>query len=399
MKITKIDVLLVTTANPIWRPILCRIHTDEGIYGDGEAAVAYISSQTAAFGMIQDLARFIIGMDPLQNEVIWDKLYKTTFWGQNGGPVVFAGISALDIALWDIKGKFFNAPLHVLLGGKRRDKLRAYASQLQFGWEMDWPEAATGIPQRSAQDYANVCKKAMAEGYDAVKIDFFTFDKTGEGYQQFTEEERTRLIKPYYLNMIEERLSAIREACGPDLDIIIENHSFPDAQGAVQIGQMAEKYRIMYFEEPNTPTPYMQKYIADKVNIPQASGERIYSRWQYAPYFENKSLQVIQPDIGNCGGLTEAKKICDMAYTYDVSVQAHVCATPLSTSVALHLEAVIPNFVIHEHHVNNRCIFNYGLAKYNPQPEKGYIAVPNEPGIGNEITEQAYRQAQVAVIR
>ena len=399
MKITKIDVLLVTTANPIWRPILCRIHTDEGIYGDGEAAVAYISSQTAAFGMIQDLARFIIGMDPLQNEVIWDKLYKTTFWGQNGGPVVFAGISALDIALWDIKGKFFNAPLHVLLGGKRRDKLRAYASQLQFGWEMDWPEAATGIPQRSAQDYANVCKKAMAEGYDAVKIDFFTFDKTGEGYQQFTEEERTRLIKPYYLNMIEERLSAIREACGPDLDIIIENHSFPDAQGAVQIGQMAEKYRIMYFEEPNTPTPYMQKYIADKVNIPQASGERIYSRWQYAPYFENKSLQVIQPDIGNCGGLTEAKKICDMAYTYDVGVQAHVCATPLSTSVALHLEAVIPNFVIHEHHVNNRCIFNYGLAKYNPQPEKGYIAVPNEPGIGNEITEQAYRQAQVAVIR
>lgn len=399
MKITKVDVLLVTTANPIWCPILCRIHTDEGIYGDGEAAVAYISSQTAAFGMIQDLARFIIGMDPLQNEVIWDKLYKTTFWGQNGGPVVFAGISALDIALWDIKGKFFNAPLHVLLGGKRRDKLRAYASQLQFGWEMDWPEAITGIPQRSAQDYANVCKKAMAEGYDAVKIDFFTYDKTGEGYQQFTEEERTRLIKPYYLNMIEERLIAIREACGPDLDIIIENHSFPDAQGAVQIGQMAEKYRIMYFEEPNTPTPYMQKYIADKVNIPQASGERIYSRWQYVPYFENKSLQVIQPDIGNCGGLTEAKKICDMAYTYDISVQAHVCATPLSTSVALHLEAVIPNFVIHEHHVNNRCIFNYGLAKYNPQPEKGYIAVPNEPGIGNEITEQAYRQAQVVVIR
>ncbi len=399
MKITKVDVLLVTTANPIWRPILCRIHTDEGIYGDGEAAVAYISSQTAAFGMIQDLARFIIGMDPLQNEVIWDKLYKTTFWGQNGGPVVFAGISALDIALWDIKGKFFNAPLHVLLGGKRRDKLRAYASQLQFGWEMDWPEPITGIPQRSAQDYANVCKKAMAEGYDAVKIDFFTFDKVGEGAQQFTEEERTRLIKPYYLNMIEERLVAIREACGPDLDIIIENHSFPDAQGAVQIGQMAEKYRIMYFEEPNTPTPYMQKYIADKVNIPQASGERIYSRWQYAPYFENKSLQVIQPDIGNCGGLTEVKKICDMAYTYDVGVQAHVCATPLSTSVALHLEAVIPNFVIHEHHVNNRCVFNYGLAKYNPQPEQGYIAVPNEPGIGNEITEQAYRQAQVVVIR
>lgn len=395
MKITKIDVLLVTTANPIWRPILCRIYTDEGIYGDGEAAVAYISGQTAAFGMIQDFARMIIGMDPLKNEVIWDKLYKSTFWGQNGGPIVFSGISALDIALWDIKGKYFKAPLHVLLGGKRRDKLRAYASQLQFGWEKDWKESATGIPQCTPADYAITCKNAMNEGYDAVKIDFFTFDKDGT---PFTEEERTGLIKPYYINMIDERLAAIRKECGPDLDIIIENHSFLDAQGAVQIGQMAEKYRIMYFEEPNTPTPYMQAYIANKVNIPQASGERIYSRWQYVPYFENKSLQVIQPDIGNCGGITEVKKICDMAYAYDVSVQAHVCASPLSTSVALHLESVIPNFIIHENHVNNRCLFNSNLSKYNPQPINGYLEVPNEPGIGNEISEEAYRLAHVVTI-
>jgi len=396
MKITKVDVLLVTTSNPIWRPILCRIHTDKRIFGDGEAAVAYISGQTAAFGMIQDLAKMIIGMDPLKNEAIWDKLYKSTFWGQNGGPIVFSGISALDIALWDIKGKYYKAPLHELLGGKRRDKLRSYASQLQFGWEMDWAEPTTGRPQCTAEDYAKVCRKAMDEGYDAVKIDFFTFDKNGT---PFTDEERTRLLKPYYVNLIEERLSAIRKECGMDLDIIIENHSFPDAQGAIQIGQMAEKYRIMYFEEPNTPTPYMQKYISDKVNIPQASGERIYGRWQYVPYFENKSLQVIQPDIGNCGGITEVKKICDMAYAYDVSVQAHVCASPLSTSVAMHLESVIPNFVIHEHHVNNRCTCNYNLAKYNPQPVNGYLEVPNEPGIGNEITEQAYKQAQVITIQ
>jgi len=396
MKITKVDVLLVNTPNPIWHPILCRVYTDEGIYGDGEAAVAYVSGQTAAFGMIQDFAKILIGMDPLKNEVIWDKLYKTTFWGQNGGPIIFSGISALDIAMWDIKGKYFNAPLHVLLGGKRRDKLRTYASQLQFGWEADWKEATTGIPQRTKEDYARTCKKAMDEGYDAIKIDFFTFDKDGT---PFTEEQRTRILKPYYINMIEERLSEIRKVCGPDLDIIIENHSFIDSQGAVQIGQMAEKYRIMYFEEPGTPTPYMQKFITEKVNIPQASGERIYSRWQYAPYFENKSLQVIQPDIGNCGGITEAKKICDMAYTYDVSVQAHVCASPLSTSVSLHLEAVIPNFLIHEHHVANRCRWNANLSKYNPQPVNGYFEVPNEPGIGNEISSDAFKQAQVVTIK
>lgn len=396
MKITKVDVLLVDTPNPIWHPILCRVYTDSGIYGDGEAAVAYVSGQTAAFGMIQDLAKILIGMDPLQNEVIWDKMYKTTFWGQNGGPIVFSGISALDIAMWDIKGKFFNQPLHVLLGGKRRDNLRTYASQLQFGWEWDWQGATTGIPSFTTADYANVCKKAMDEGFDAVKIDFFTFGPDG---QAFGEEERTRIILPKYMHMIEDRLKAIREKCGWDLDIIIENHSFLDAQGAVQVGQMAEKYRILYFEEPNTPSPYMQKFIADKVNIPQASGERIYSRWQYAPYFENKSLQVIQPDIGNCGGLTEAKKICDMAYTYDVNVQAHVCASPLSTSVSLHLESVIPNFIIHEHHVANRCRWNGNLSKYNPQPVNGKFAVPNEPGIGNEISEAAFKQARIVTIK
>jgi len=396
MKITKIDVLLVDApANPIWHPILCRVYTDTGIYGDGEAAVAYVSGQTAAFGMIQDLAKIVVGMDPLQNEVIWDKMYKTTFWGQNGGPIVFSGISAIDIALWDIKGKFFNQPLHVLLGGKRRDKLRAYASQLQFGWDWD-SKVGMGKQSYTTADYADVCVRAMDEGYDAVKIDFFTFGPNGEA---FGEDERTRIILPKYMHMIEDRLKAIREKCGWDLDIIIENHSFLDAQGAVQVGQMAEKYRILYFEEPNTPSPFMQKYIADKVNIPQASGERIYSRWQYAPYFENKSLQVIQPDIGNCGGLTEAKKICDMAYVYDVNVQAHVCASPLSTSVSLHLESVIPNFLIHEHHVVNRTAWNACLSTKNPQPVKGFFEVPNDPGIGNEISEQAYKQAKIVTVK
>jgi L-alanine-DL-glutamate epimerase-like enolase superfamily enzyme len=393
MKITKVDALLVKTQRPEWSPILCRIHTDEGIYGDGEAALAYGVAQTAAFGIIQDLAKVIIGMDPLKNEVIWDKLYKSTFWGQNGGPVIFSGISAIDIALWDIKGKHYKSPLYELLGGKRRDSLRCYASQLQFCWEQDSPVQNTAA---RTEDYVTAVKKAVSEGYDAVKIDFFFFDKDGN---RFTDEHRTRLIEPYYMNLIEERLAAVRSAGGKDLEIIIENHSFPDAQGAVQIGQMAEKYRIMYFEEPNTPTPYMTKFIADKVNIPIASGERIYSRWQYLPYFENKSLQVIQPDIGNCGGLTEAKKICDMAYAYDVSVQPHICASPLSTSVALHLEAVIPNFVIHEHHIYNRCQFNCGWAKYNPQPQNGKFEIPNEPGIGNEITEEAYKNATVVTIK
>jgi len=139
MKITKIDIMLVNLDCPDnvgWEPIVCRVYTDEGIYGDGEAALAYGRASRAAFGMLQDLSGLLIGRDPLDHEVIWEKLYKSIFWGQNGGPVVFAGISALDIALWDIKGKYFGVPVYKLLGGKMRDSLRCYASQLQFGWEI-----------------------------------------------------------------------------------------------------------------------------------------------------------------------------------------------------------------------------------------------------------------------
>ena len=389
MKITKVEVMRIHAERADWRPIGCRIYTDEGIYGDGEAALSYGIGAPAAFGMIKDLASLIIGMDPLENEVIWDKLYKTTFWGQNGGPVVFAGISAIDIALWDIKGKYYKAPLYRLLGGKKRDNVRTYASQLQFGWEDAERKAC------STADYVENSKKAVGEGYDCIKIDFFTFDRDG---RNFTEEDRTRLLKPYYVDLVEERIAAVREAVGGDVDIIMENHSFPDAQSAVQLGRRAQKYNIFYFEEPTTPDPKMTKYVCDRLEMPIASGERIYSRWQYAKYFENSSLQVIQPDIGNCGGLTEAKKICDMAYVYDVSVQPHVCASPLSTAVALHLEAVIPNFVIHEHHEVNLSKYNKELCIHDLQPKGGKFKVPELPGIGNEFSEYALSHCDKAVV-
>ena len=382
MKITQIDIMAPhIQENPRWRPILCRIHTDEGIYGDGEAALAYGIASPAAAGMIRDLATLIIGMDPLDSEVIWDKLYKSTFWGQNGGPVVFAGISALDIALWDIKGKVFNVPVYKLLGGKRRDNLRTYASQLQFGWS-DHAETLTTL-----DEYREVSKKAVAEGYDAIKIDFFTY--APEDGRRYTDEDCTRLLSPKLVDVVESRVAAVREAIGPNVDIIMENHSRPDAQSAVQLGRAVQKYNIFYFEEPSTPNVKTTKFICDKLAMPISHGERLYSRWQYAPFFEDQSVQVIQPDLGNCGGLTEGKKICDMAYVYDISVQAHVCASPLSTAAALHLEAVIPNFVIHEHHVFNLHEYNRELCTVDLQPVNGRFKVPEEPGLGAEISPWA----------
>lgn len=381
MKIVKVDVMqLGTDVRPDWRPIVCRIYTDEGIYGDGEAAMAYDVGALGAFGMLQELAKMVIGMDPLDNEVIWDKLYRSTFWGQNGGPVTFSAISAIDIALWDIKGKYFKVPVYKLLGGKKRDNLRCYASQLQFGW------GEVRIPARTPEDYAKNAKKAVAEGYDAVKFDFFLYDEK-DGF--FNDNDRLGLLSKKYLNIVEKRIAAVREAVGPDVDIIMENHSYTDAQSALQLGKMAEKYDIFCFEEPTTPYPKITKYMSDKLNIPIATGERIYSRWQYAQYFENCSVQMIQPDFGNCGGITEGKKICDMAYAYDVGVQGHACGSPLSNVVALHLECVISNFVIHEHHAVNLTPYNKSYCIYDYQPVNGKFKVPELPGLGNELSESA----------
>ena len=392
MKITKVDVLQVQTQlkKGHWRPTVCRIYTDEGIYGDGEAALAYGEAQDSAYGIVQNFARLIIGMNPLEHEIIWDKLYRSTFWGQNGGPVIFAGISAIDIALWDIKGKYYNAPVHELLGGKRRPQLRTYASQLQFGWGPDV------IPQRTPEDYAREAKRAVDDGYDCIKIDFFTF-KPDDG--TYTDTDRLGLLSKEYLKMYESRLKAVREAIGPDVDIIIENHSFTDAQSSTQIGLMAKKYDIFYFEEPTTRTPQLSKYVHGNTGLPIANGERIYTRWQYADYFKENAIQVIQPDIGTCGGITEVKKVCDMAYVYDVGVQVHACGSPISTAAALQIEAAIPNFVIHEHHTYALSPYNRELCIYDYQPEHGSYRVPDRPGIGQELSETAFKNAKIVTIQ
>ena len=391
MKITKVDVMRLEGLNGPG-PIACRVYTDEGIYGDGEAALNYGQSGEAAFGQLMDHSRLIIGMNPLENEVIWDKLYKTTFWGQNGGPVVFSGLSAIDIALWDIKGKYFGVPVYMLLGGKKHQKLRGYASQLQFGWgqekgAMEFPKGA-----RSPEFYYNVTKKAMADGYSAVKIDFLSGADPVALVSVATND---------FLDKLEEQLAAVRDAGGPKMDIILENHSKTTVSPAVAFGQRAEKYKIFYYEETCTPDPKLIKYVHDNVNIPIASGERIYTRWQYRPYLDDMSLQVLQPDLGTCGGITEVKKICDMAYTYDASIQLHACHTMLSTAAALHVEATIPNFAIHEDNdhgsMRPKSFENYCTHYYDHDAE-GYFHIPELPGLGTEWNEDAMATARKVTI-
>jgi galactonate dehydratase len=391
MKIKKIDIMQLEHLNDeqASRPIGCRIYTDEGIYGDGEAALAYGCASDAAFGQLKEFSRIIIGMNALNNEQIWDKLYKSTFWGQNGGPVIFSAISAIDIALWDIKGKFFNAPIHALLGGKRRNTLRAYASQLQFGWGHEKKDKLSFC--FTADQFAQVTKDAIADGFDAIKIDYIM---TG------SELDRSSIASEKWLSQVEDCIAATREAAGPNVDIILENHSMTTVLPGVEVGRRAEKYKIFYYEEVCTPEPKLMKYVHENVKIPIASGERIYTRWQYRPYLEDMSLQVIQPDLGTCGGFTETKKICDMAYTYDIAVQLHTCHTSLSTAAALHLEAVIPNFLIHEDNdhgtLHPRTYDSYCTVNY--LPVSGYFTVPDLPGLGTEWSEETMATSTIVTI-
>lgn len=390
MKITSVDVFRLFHGKPSildgteFFPTVVRINTDEGISGFGELGLAYGNSQQAAFGMAADFAKLIIGMDPLNNEEIWEKLFRKPFWGMGGGTVIFSGISAIDIALWDIKGKYFNAPVHKLLGGKTNGRLRAYASQLQF----DWDERTKGLV--APEEYAEATRKALKQGYDCIKVDPVGYDLEGN----WMRWNNYGILQYDQLKVAVDRVAAMREAGGDAMDIIIELHSLTDTNTAVQLGRELEKFRIFYYEEPVHPlNSVSMKEVSNRVNIPIASGERIYSRWGYRPFFEDRSINVIQPDLGNCGGITEGKKICDMGNTYDCAVQVHVCGGPVAEAAALQLEAVIPNFLIHETHIINTIKANTESCKYSYQPKNGYYEIPDRPGIGQELTEKTMEEA------
>ena len=394
MKITKLTILYVhnirTDSSQVGqRPILVRIDTDSGVYGVGEVGLAYGAGGNAAVGILKDYAPYIIGMDPMNTEAIWEKLFKTTFWGQGGGTVIFGGMSAIDMALWDIKGKVFGVPVYQLLGGKCRDSMRTYASQIQLAW----------APKRNicktSEDFAKQALIAVEQGYDAVKADVLQFDENGVsgGFNL----EGPLLNKA--VSVGEARIRAIREAVGPDVDIIVENHAHTDTVAGIQFAKAIEKYNIFFYEEINTPlNPKLTEFAKHHINIPLAAGERIYSRWGYLPFMEAHSLDVLQPDLGTVGGITECKKICDRAHAYDMTVQVHTAGTGVACAAALHVEASIPNFCIHEHHQKALMPEYIELCTQNYQPVNGRMPVPELPGIGQDLTEKAYQNSDIFVI-
>jgi L-alanine-DL-glutamate epimerase-like enolase superfamily enzyme len=377
-----------------FNPILIRVNTDEGISGVGEFGLAYGAGGKASFGMLKDLFAHVVGVDPMRTEYIWEKLFRNTFWGMGGGPVVYGAISAIDIACWDIRGKVMNAPIHVLLGGKTNDNLRTYASQIQFGWSPNFYHYV------KPEDYAAAASQAVSEGYDCVKVDPMMILPSGQNVQQVAElSNYYGLLTHDQIKMGIDRLYAIRDAVGPKVDIIIEIHSFLGTNAAIQFARAVEDINAFYYEEPVHPmnTDNMA-LVARSQNFPVATGERSYTRWGYREFFEKHALAVIQPDLCLCGGITEGKKICDYANTYDTTVQIHACGGPVTTAAALQIEATIPNFLIHEHHVQALSPSVRELCVYDYQPVSGKYAVPDLPGLGQELNDRVLKDYDYEII-
>ena len=379
MKITSVDIYdikLDATAATQWNPVVIRINTDEGIYGLGEVGLAYGVGAPAGLGMVKHLAeRFLIGSDPFRAEQLWDEMYRRTFWAQGGGPVVFGGMSAIDEALWDIKGKALGVPVYELLGGRVWDKLRVYAN----GW---YHGCVT------PEDYAEAAQRVVADGYTAMKFDPFAYSAGG------TWNYPRRALDPQRADLAYARVEAVRDAVGPKVDILVEVHGNLGTTSAIQMGKRFEALKPFFYEEPvDALNVECMRKVAENVDIPLAAGERLYTRYGFRPYIEGQILDVLQPDIGLAGGIMETKKIAAYAETYGIHVQPHNCAGPISTAASVQLDACITNFIIQEwfpYHKDER--YELVTEALEHQAVGGYYTVTDKPGLGVELNEGAIRK-------
>ena len=228
MKITQVDILKIKAyipTSPSWQPVCVMVHTDEGIIGFGESGIPCMSGRDAVMTLIREIAPYVIGIDPMDNEKIWQKLYECSYWAYGGGPIMFAAISALDMAMWDIKGKAVGLPVHKLLGGAVNPTIKAYASQTQLGWG---PVDHCCV---TPEEYAREAVRAVEQGFKAIKVDPFWTDDAGKwtnpqrtNFPQFASDWWWKKINtPYQIGVVSERVRAIREAVGDNIGIVMSD--------------------------------------------------------------------------------------------------------------------------------------------------------------------------------
>lgn len=340
------------------RICIVKITCDNGITGWGEG---YGPAGLVKAG-IEHLTPFVLGKHPLETETIWTMMYRRTLDFARRGILVSA-MSAIDVALWDLKGKILGQPVHLLLGGKKRDVITPYATGMYF---TKGPKLCE-LLSKEAKSYAD-------QGFKAMKM------KVGLGIKEDIEH-----------------VKLVREAIGPDIDLMIDaNHAY-NLREAVLLAKAVEPYNIYWFEEPISPEYYEQyAELRTKTSIPIAGGECEYLRFGFQTLLQSKSVDIVQPDICSTGGLTEAKRIATLASVYGVEVVPHTWGTGIAIAAAAHFVSNLdtipgrlkkPRFYMEYDRTENGLRDQLTISDIHI--ENGEIIIPDTPGLGFEVNEEA----------
>ena len=360
VKITDITTQLVQSdCGRKWTHV--RIHTDEGIVGIGEAT--YSHKEVVVAQMVHALKEHVIGRDPFDSESMYRDLYAGARTGYRTGGVMFtSAISGIDQALWDIKGKALNAPVCALLGGPRTAKVPVYS---HFG----------GRDEKALVDSA---QRVLAEGFNALKSGITISESHGPK------------ITRAQLHTIDRKYAALRKALGDDVELMDDPHALFDPPSALEIARVLEPYRLLFFEEPTIPEdPEGYARIRQGTATPIAGSERLTSKNRFNDFFRAGAVDVAQPDIVYIGGITEMKKVCALAETYQVVIAPHNTKGPVGIMAAAHVMAAIPNPLIQELISPARIPWRNDVLIHPLVIEDSCLVIPDRPGLGIEFDAEA----------
>ena len=368
MKITNVKTYFVEGIKYNWT--LVKVETDSGIHGWGEATNWPGSPLIEA--ACQYAGRFIIGHDARRIDFIWTKLYRDMHWLGQAGPLLSA-ISAIDIALWDIKGKALGAPIYELLGGAYRQKIQLYANY----WFIDGGH--------NAEDYIRQAKEVAAQGFTALKFDPFAHVHYWYGDNLSDNNSLTEAQKRLAVDLV----AAVAEAVGPEVAIAIETHAFLNGPTAVEMAHRLARlnFNCMWYEEPALPEyPDAIADIRRQIMLPVCVGERLHTRYMAQRIFEKQAADFIMPDITRCGGITEMRKMANLAEVYNIPIAPHNPNGPLSTIAAAHTMASVPNFFRQEFMLKD-VPWRDGCLSHPLPIENGFFVLPDRPGLGFDVDE------------
>ena len=359
MKVTEIKTFLVHPGvGKNW--LFVKIETDEGIHGWGEC-YTQADRDKAIEVHVHQLARYLVGRDPFNIKHFTYMAYHD-FAGKRGAMDLYSAVSGIEHALWDIAGKALGAPVYNLLGGACRDKIRVYAN--------GWSDAST-------EEMVKRAKTLVQEGFTAMKFD------------PFPGPWRTHISRQDELAAV-DCVAALRDAVGPDIELLIEVHRRLAPVHAIRVAGLMEEFNPFWYEEPVSARNVDALAEARRgINLPVVTGEELYTKTEFREVFEKQAADILNPDVGNCGGILELKEIAAMAEPYMVVMSPHnYNSTTMALAATVHACATMPNFLITEYFVNFTKVGN-DIADAPLKPENGYIKLPTKPGLGVELDETA----------